>query len=891
MKFGQRLRSRFWRLRVEDEVDAEFEFHVEMRARELVGQGLSPAEAREAAIRKFGNITQVNTTCRALGKQRDRTMRRTEYFSELTHDVTFALRQLVAAPGFTIVAVLTLAIGIGATTAIFSAVQSVVLQPLPFPQSERIFSVYEISRNNPGNVSAGNFVDGIEPVAAFSATAAEQFSSFNLSAAGDTERLIGGRVTASFFDVFNLPPAHGRVFTREEDQPGREQVVVLSHRLWTRRFASDPGVIGRQLTINGRPYDVIGVMRPQFDYTSDREELWVPIAFTPERRAMHDEHYLQIYARLKPGATIEQASGELTANAQRLRVAFPREASELAFTTVSALEDLVGDYPRRMFTLLGAVGFVLLIACANVANLLLARGAARSGELAIRAALGAGRGRILRQLMTESFVLAALSAIVGIGLAAWGIRALIALAPPEVPRLEQTSIDPYVLGFTVLVTLVSATLFGIAPALRAARVDVHTVLKAVGRGAGMGGMRDRLRTALIVAELGVALVLLVGAGLLIRSSLALQSVNPGFNPSGVLSTRFALPAADYPDRAAVVQALHRLAERAQQIPGASAAGISTQVPMAGGGNGNGLIPEGVGFDMRNAIASRLRMVTPGYFEAMGIPIVKGRPLTDADRQGAQKVMVIGEALARAAFPDKDPIGRRIACCESGPDGKTPDFKVVVGVAGDVRSRSLGDAPAPEFYLPIDQVPADGWDWVQRTAFIAVRTTLDAQAMAEPVRQVVREVTPGVPVFQVRTMEQRLQDSMSTARFNTLLLSLLGIVGLVLAAIGIYGVIAYFVSRRTQEIGVRMALGASRAHVLGLIVRQAAWPVAIGIAVGVAMAALATRALTTQLFGVSAYDPTTFAVVIVALSGAALAASLIPAIRAASMSPTRALRGE
>ena len=888
MKFGQRLRSRFWRGRVEDEVDAELDFHVEMRARELVERGMPPSEAREAAVRRFGNITQVNATCRALGKQRDHMMRRTEYFSELTQDVTFACRQLVRSPGFTTVAVLTLALGIGATTAIFSAVQSVVLRPLPFPEPDRLVSVYEHVRNNRGDVSAGNFVDGIEPVGSFSAVAAEQFSSFNLSDAGDTERVIGGRVTAGFFDVFNLPAAHGRVFTKEEDQPGREQVVVLSHGLWARRFGMDPSTVGRRITLNERPYDIIGVMPAQFDYTANSEELWVPIAFTAERKATHDEHYLQVYGRLKPDATSEQALWELHANAQRLRVAFPRDNSELDFTTVSALEDLVGDYPRRMFTLLGAVGFVLLIACGNVANLLLARGATRAGELAIRAALGAGRARIARQLLTESVVLAVLSAIVGIGFAAWGIRALVAAAPPGVPRLEQTALDPYVLGFTLIVTLVSAMMFGVAPALRAARVDVQTVIKAGGRGGGMGGVRDRLRTGLIVAELAVALVLLVGAGLLIRSSLALQRVKPGFDPSGVLSTRFALPAASYPDRATVVQTFQKLADAAAQIPGVTAAAITTQVPMGGGGNGNGLIPEGVAFESRNAIGSRLRMVTPSYFDAMRIPIVKGRPLTDVDRQGALKVMVISEALARAAFPDKDPIGKRIACCESAPDGKSPDFKTVVGVAGDVRSRALGEAPAPEFYLPIDQVPAVGWDWVQRTAFIVVRTDLDPLALSNPVRGIVRDVAPGVPVFQVRTMEQRLRDSMATARFNTMLLTLLGLVGLVLAAIGVYGVIAYFVTRRTQEIGVRIALGASRGHVLALVFRQAAWPIGLGIVVGIGMAALATRVLATQLFGVSAYDPVTLGAVVIALAVVALVASLIPAARAASVDPTRAL---
>jgi putative ABC transport system permease protein len=891
MTFGQRLRSRFWKVRVDEEVDSELTFHVEMRTRELVARGMSPEAAREAAIQRFGNIARVSATCRAIGKQRDNDMRRTEYLSELSQDVTFACRQLLRNPGFSLVAVLTLALGIGATAAIFSAVHSVVFQPLPFPNADRLLAVYEEFRGNRGNVSAGNFVDGVEPVPAFESVTAMQFSSFNLSGSGDAERVIGARVTAGFFDVFTMPAARGRVFRREEDQPGREQVVVLSHRLWARRFGGDAAIVGRQIVLNERPYEIIGVMPAAFDYTANSEELWVPIAFTAARKAMHDEHYLQVYGRLKPGAAADQAIAELGENADRLRADFPRDNAALGFVTMSALDELVGDYPRRLFTLLGAVGFVLLIACGNVANLLLARGAARAGELSIRAALGAGRARMVRQLLTESVVLSLVSALLGLALAAFGIRALVAAAPPGVPRLEQTTLNLTVLGFTLLLSLASALVFGIAPALRAARTNIQAVIAQGGRSAGMGGVRDRLRTGLIAAELAIALLLLVGAGLLIRSSLALQRVNPGFEPRGVLSARLSLPAAAYPDRAAVVQTLDRLAEAASQIPGATAAAVTTQVPMAAGGNGNGLLPEGKSFDQSNLISSRLRMVTTGYFETMRIPILKGRGISSSDRRGALKVMVISESLAEAAFPGQDPIGKRIACCESGPDGKSPDFKVVVGVAGNVRSRGPGEAPSPEFYLPIDQVPAEGWDWVQRTAYIVVRTHLEPESMTNPVRAIVRDVAPGVPVFQVRTMEQRLQDSMATAKFNTLLLTLLGAVGLVLAAVGIYGVIAYFVTRRTREIGVRMALGASRRDVIALIFRQAAWPIGLGIAAGLLVSALGTRVLASQLVGVAVYDPLTFAAVVMTLALVALGASLIPAGRAASIDPTKALHSE
>ena len=888
MTFGERLRSRFWRGSVEREVDAELEFHLEMRTHELIAQGVTPTEARALAERRFGNVRQVNAVCRHLGRQRERDMKRTEYVSELAQDLTFAARQLMRSPGYSIVAVLTLALGIGATTAIFSTVHAVVLRPIPVPQPERILAIHEFTRGNRGNVSAGIFVDAVETTSSFSDVTAIQYSSFNLSDTGEPERIIGARTTAPFFSVFGVAPERGRVFTTDEDQPGREQVVVLSHRLWTRRFGADPTIVGREVRLNQRPYEVIGIMPAAFDFTSETEELWVPIAFTPERRAQHDEHYLQVYGRLAPGATEAQALSELSRNAGKIRRDYPRDAGELDFAVMRVMDEIVGNYRQRLFVLLGAVAFVLLIACGNIANLLLARGAARANELAIRAALGAGRARIVRQLLTESLLLALLAGGVGIALAIWGVRALVAAAPPGVPRLDQAGLDPIVVGFALLLAIASALLFGIAPALRAARTDVQGVLKDGGRSAGAGGVRDWLRTSLIVTEMALALLLLVGAGLLIRSSLALQDVDTGFEAHGVFSARLSLPASDYADRARVTNAFMRIAESASGIPGVQAVALSSQVPMGGGGNGNGLIPEGRSFELKNAILTRLRIVTPGYFEAMRIPLVRGRTLTAADRLGALKVMVVSESFVQAAFPGQDAIGRRVACCEAAPDGKSPDYKTIVGVVRDVRWRGPGEAPSPEFYLPLEQAPADAWNWVQRTMYVVIRTQADPLTVGTPLRAAVAAVAPGVPLFNVRTMEQRLEESLATAKFNTLLLTLLGTIGLVLAAVGIYGVIAYFVSRRTQEIGVRMALGATRRDVVGLIVRQAAWPVGIGICVGGVVAVGLSRVLASQLFGVSATDPLTYAAVALALAAVALGASLVPASRAASVDPTRAL---
>ena len=889
MRFGERLRSAFWKQRVEDEVDSEFDFHVEMRTREYVARGMSAADAREAAIRRFGDINRVNDTCRDIGRLRDRDVRRTEYFSEVTQDVTFAVRQMIKNPAFTTVAVLTLALGIGATTAIFSAVNAVVLKPLPFPDPDRMLAVYEDTRGfGRGNISAGNYVDGIEPVQRFESVTAIQYGSFNISDSGQPERVVGARATWGFFQVFAIPPAMGRVFTRDEDQPGREQVVVLSHRLWTRRFGSDRAVVGKEIKLNGRPHEVVGVMPAVFDLTAQSEELWVPIAFTPERKAEHDEHYLQVYARLKPGATTAEVLAELRTNAEHLRKTYPNDNPELAFSAVTALEELVGDYPRRLYTLLGAVGFVLLIACGNIANLLLARGAARSTELAIRTSLGAGRGRIVRQLLTESVVLALVSAVAGLTLAAWGIRALIAVAPEGVPRLEQTTIDGGVLAFAVVLAMACALVFGLAPALRAARSDVQTMLKEGGRGGSLGGVRDRLRSALIAAELALALLLLVGAGLLIRSSLALDRVNSGFDPTGVMSARLALPAAEFPDHDRIALAFNDLVERVKAVPGTERAALTTQIPMGPGGNSNGLIKEGDAFDQRNAIQSRLRIVSPGYFDTMRIPIIRGRDINDADRRGALKVMVVSQSLANAAFPGQDPIGKRIACCEPAADGKSPDYKTIVGVVGDVRWRGPGVAPSPEFYLPMAQVPPASWDWIQRTMYIVVRTKLTPEAMSNPLRLVAADVAPGVPLFGLMTMEQRVMNSLATAKFNTLLLTLLSAIGVVLAAVGIYGVIAYFVTRRTQEIGLRMALGATRGDVVRLVMRQAARPVVLGILAGVIASAFLTRVLTSQLFDVTPGDPATFAIVAIALACVALLATLVPARRAATVDPTRAL---
>ena len=880
----------FWRPDVDDEVDEELAFHVEMRTRELVARGMSAGAARREAERRLGDRARIRATLHRLGTGRNRYMRRTQYLSELRQDIVFTIRQLLKNPGFAAIAVLTLALGIGGTTAIFSAVYAVVLRPIPLFEPERLFVVGESFQGLPSSMSVGNYVDANAGVTAFEGLAAEQFANFNLSDAGSAERVIGGRVTANYFDVLGARPLAGRVFTPDEDQPGRDLVVVLSHRLWVRRFGGRP-IVGTSIRINGRNSVVTGVMTSAFDLTSDGEELWVPIAFTPERKAMHDEHYLSVYGRLARGVSTQQALQQLESVAARLRHDFPRDAGELHYSMQSFREQFVGSYRSRLFILLGAVGLVLLIACGNVANLLLARGAARGREIAVRTALGAGRGRIVRQLLTESAVLALTAAAAGLVLAHWFITGVVAASPPGVPRLEQARVDPVALGFALAIAIACSVLCGLAPALRLARREIQTGLREGGRGSTRGGFRDRLRASLIAAEVALSLLLLVGAGLLIRSALALQQVNPGFDPHGVLSARIALPQTSYGDPAHARDTFQRLADDVANAPGVTHSAVASYAAMGPGGGSSGLLTEDAGaFDLRKLIQSQLRIITPDFLAAMRIPIVKGRGFTADDRRGGLKVMIVSETLAARAFPGQNPIGKRISCCEQGSDG-APSYKVVVGVAGDVRSRGPATRPNPEFYLPLTQAPDAAWDWIGRTMYVVARTDGDPQALAPPLRATLARIDPDLPLFDVRQMDQRLTATLATARFNTLLLSLLGAVGLLLAASGIYGVIAYFVSQRTQEIGVRIALGASSADVVRLVLREAMRPVALGAAVGVAAALGASRLLSSQLFNVSPTDPLTIAAVVITLVAVALVASVIPARRAAAVDPTRALQWE
>ncbi len=886
------LQSWLWKPKVEDEVSDEVAFHLEMRRREYVARGMTPDEARRAALARFGDLERAQARCREIGKLRDRTMRRHQYLSELRQDLSFAVRQLFKNRGFAIVATLTLALGIGATASIFSVVHAVVLRPLAVADPQRLLQVYELWRGNPSSLSVGNFETFRAQAPAFESMAARTWDSFTFNTADGAERVVGALVTGDFFKVLGVAALHGRVFTTDEDTPGREQVVVLSEQLWRRRFGADAAIVNHDIRLNGRPYTVLGVMPASFQLTTDSEELWIPIAFTADQKAQFDGHYLDVIGRLKsgvsPSTATEQARAQLVTIMDQLRKAYPEADAQRSATVADFTSEFVGDYRERLFVLLGAVGLVLLIACGNVANLLLARGAVRMQELAVRSAIGAGRGRIMRQLLTESLLLAMLGATGGLALAMLAINAFIRLSPPGVPRLEQARLDPLTIAVAIGIAVISSLLFGLAPAMRAARADAHDTLK--GSRGSVGVARDRLRQALIVAEVALALVLLIGSGLLIRTAMALQQVDLGFDTSGVLSARVFLPRTLYLDPQHVTLTFERMVDEVGRVPGVATAAVVSQVPFSSRGNSNGLVPEGRPLKAESAIDSVLRLITPGYLQTMRIPLKRGRAFTDADRAGGQHVMIISETLARQAWPGQDPIGKRITCCEAGPDGKSPDWKVVIGVAGDVHIGSPADPPVPEFYLPVQQAPRNAWDWIRRTMFIVARTSGSQapDAMTAPVRQAIARIDPTLPLFDIQTMDERLDGAIATRRFNMALLTTLGAVGMLLAAIGIYGVIAYFVSQRTQEIGVRLALGASPRDVLTLVVRQALRPVLVGVAVGVGLALFAARLLESQLFGVAPRDPLTLVGVTLTLIAVAVAASLVPARRAARVDPTRAL---
>jgi putative ABC transport system permease protein len=801
----------------------------------------------------------------------------------LWQDLRYGARMLLKNPGFTAVAVVTLALGIGANAAIFSVINSVMLRPLPYPQPERLVWIWGANPSagiKQEGASLPDFADWKTQGRSFAAMGGFTNYSPILTGAGEPERLTGAYVTDGFFTTLGVSPQLGRVFTPDEDRPDNRRVAVLGHDLWQRRFGGDPGIVGRKITLHGNPYLVVGVMPPGFKHplpgTRAPVEVWTPLGIDPATMGRRSD-FLGVVARLKPGVAVGQARSEMDALMRRLEGQYPDTNRGWGVILLPLLDRFVGDMRPTLYLLLAAVGFLLLIACANVANLLLARATARQREVAIRSALGAGRGRVVRQLLTESALLSALGGAVGLLMAKWGMDALISMSPAGVPRLGEVAFDWRVLGVAFGVALLTGLLFGLLPALQAASPLLNEALKEGGRGAD-AARGKRMRSAIVVAEVALALVLSVGAGLMLRSFARLQNVNPGFNPDHVLTASLALPGAKYEEGPLVVAFYRRLLNEVAALPGVESAGLVDALPLAGGSYLSFVI-EGRPPAARTPDAEH-RVVSPGYFRAMGIPLIRGRMLSEQDHAQTPFATVISETMARRYWPNEDPLGKRINL----DDSQTAPWRTIVGIVGDVRNEGLNAEPNPQMYVSFAQAPRQGMSLV-------VRGAGDPRGLIAGVRNKVVELDRDQPLYNVRTLEQALAESLARERFGLLLIVTFAGLALLLATVGVYGVLAYSVTQRTREIGVRLALGASRRDVLRLIAGQGMKLVLAGVGVGLLASFALTRLMTGLLYGITATDPLAFIVVSVLLIVVALVACWIPARRATKIDPMVALRFE
>lgn len=804
------------------------------------------------------------------------------------NDLRFAFRQLRKSPGFTLVAVVTLALGIGANTAIFSVVDAVLLHPLSFHEPAKLVAVWETNEqagaqpNYRNEVAKGNFYDWRAQNQVFAQISALAYANFNLTGTGEPERIQGAAVSFNFFQTLGVQPALGRTFTAEEEKLTTERVAIITHELWQRRFGGDPSVAGRKVTFNGEPFTIVGVMPAGFEIqfpATLRVELWTPLRAGPtdtDRVA----HYLYAIARLREGVSLEQAQAGMNLIAGQLRQQYPDTNRSSGINLVPLHRQLVGDIQPYIQVLFAAVGFVLLIACANVANLLLARLAGRRREIAVRLALGARRGRIVRQFLTESMVLATLGGLLGLLIAAYGITALRALAPPDLPRLNEIALNGPAFVWTAVILVLTSVAFGLAPALRASRAGVSESLHSGNRTAG-GASQNRFSRFLVVTEIALALLLLVGAGLMIRSSMRLQQVDPGFEEKNLLTLNIALPRQKYREPAASGAFFDQLLERVRNLPGVTASGGVDPLPMSGSDSTTGVLIEGRPVEaMANRPGAGERQVTPGYFQAMGIPLLEGRDFTAHDRADTPPVIVVNEALARRFFPGEAAIGKRLGLEE---DGRL-QWAEIVGVVGNIKHRRLDAEIKPELYEPYAQFPRNFMSLVARTA-------VEPASLTAAIRNEVLALDKDQPVFEIKTMEERLAQTLAQSRFVMLLLAIFAALALTLAVIGIYGVMACFVSQRRKEIGIRLALGAQKRDVLKWVLTQGMSLAAIGVVVGLAASFGVTRIIATLLFGVGPTDPATLGGVSILLGTVAFLACCLPAHRASRVDPIVTLKAE
>jgi len=861
-----------WRDRTGYQLDDEIEEHLEDRYRELLASGVSPDEAARTVGEEVRGWTPRPARLDGIGG-----------------DLTFAVRTLRKNPGFTLVVLLTLALGIGANAAIFSVVNGVVLRPLPYRDANRLVAVWG-NLHRPGveqiPASAGEYVDFRDQNHTLDAIAAYDTVGFNLTGGPEPERVEGAVVTASLFTLLGASAELGRTFTAAEEQPGREQAAILSHALWSRRFGADRTIVGRFISIDGRQVEIVGVMPPTFRFPDDATELWKPILIDADAVSANQRgsHGLMLLARLKPDRTVTQARADLDSVGATFNARFPGNYRNGFSTSMRMLQDeIVGDTSRALFVLLGAVGLVLLIACANVANLLVARAASRRKEIALRTALGASRGRVVRQLLTESVLIAAAGGALGLLFAFWGLDALVASAPQGVPRLNEVGIDARVVAFTAIVSMATGLLFGLAPAVRATRAGLNASLKEAGHGsAPVAGGSGRL---LVAAEVALSLVLLVAAGLLIRSFARLEQVQPGFEPSNLLTFRLSLPASRYTTFQKGDGFFDELFTRVRSNPDVRGVAATNALPFSGQGGSRSFRVEGrPPLRPNESMEEQLRIVTDGYFGVLNTPVVRGREFDEHDTLGSRRVAVVNEAFARKLFPDATAIGQRISFSND-----SPVWYEIVGIVGNVKHRGLDATDRPELYVPYRQPLFDSW--TVRPMYVVVRTGGEPHTAASMVRREIGRVDRDQPISDVRTMDDRIDTSLAGRRFNTVLLGLFAALALTLAAVGIYGIVAWSVTERTHEIGVRVALGAQRRDVVAMMMRQGLTMTAIGTAAGVVAALALTRVMAGLLFGVGTADPATFVAIPILLAVVSLAACYIPARRATRVDPMLALRSE
>ncbi len=890
MNFWRRC---FRRTDWERELSDEMRDHFEKQVAANLAAVMAPKEARRQAALQFGAVEGVKENCRE--------QRSGFWLEALRADARFALRMLRKNPGFTLVAVLTLALGIGATTAVFSVVNAILLKPLPYPNPDKIAMLWWKAPISSAQFDADRFPWGkrdflhvSQASKAFQSLGAFKSDFFNCAGSNEPVRLDGLRASAGFFSALGLVPALGRTFTPEEDQPGREFEVILSDQLWRDRFGADPRILGRAITLNSASYTVIGVMPRGFSFPHAEEmpavltfppriQLWVPLDIPAAPRGPQD---LAVIGRLNPGFTRDQAAAELRVYGDRMEKDFPGTGAWYNPNIVPLAQQVVGDTRLPLLLILAAVGVVLLIASSNVASLLLTRSLGRKREFTLRSALGAGRVRLIRQLLTESLLLAAIGGAAGILFAEAALHLVKIFGPANIPRLHDVALEPRVFFFAIAITMLAGILFGLAPALASSRQNLVESLKESGQRSASGGAHAKLRNALLVSEVALALVLVIAAVLLVRTFHRMLEAEAGFNPTRVLTFQLSLPDAKYKDTDRMAELYQKALHALQSLPGVQAAGLVSEVPMGGSTDSTVIrVPDHPRANDKDHPYANYSFASPGYFSAIGTPLLHGRDFLETDTAASMHVTIINSAMARKFWPGQDPIGREVGV----EDTRWPT-RTVIGIVADIKHNSLRDAPAPEMYVPYTQNEIKIWPSMQ-TMQAALRTKADPAALTASVREALRSVDADLPLANVTTLAGLVDDSMVQPRFSLFLVGSFGALALVLAMIGMYGVISYSVQQRTQEIGIRIALGASRGAVLRMILGLGARLASLGIAMGLLASWMVTRTMESFLYQVRATDPLTFAAVSIALMFVALAACYIPARRAMSVDPNIALRYE